>query len=406
VAGHPSLSSQLGTSLLRRGHRDASVLTLRSLLARATAGADAAPTSAHRELFAPESHDDEFFDGDLEAAVRDFQQRRGLVADGLVGPQTVRALDGARWRLGDRVLLYTPGHPMRGDDVAALQERLVVLGVLAGPVDAVFGARTDAALRDLQRGLGLEPDGLCSAATLRAMQSLARAVGGGDPWALRQHAAVAGAGRSLSGKVVVLDPAHGGANPGAVAHGLREADVVLDVAARVRNRLAATGVEPILTRDDRDGPDDVARALLADQVGADVVLSLHCDRSASPTASGVSTFFWGDDRVGARSATGHRLASLVQREVVARTGMVDLRTHACTFDILRVTRMPAVQVELGYLTNPQDAARLADPRFRDLVADALVVAVQRLYLTDDDRATGTMHLGDVLGYAGLRAAGS
>jgi N-acetylmuramoyl-L-alanine amidase len=119
----------------------------------------------------------------------------------------------------------------------------------------------------------------------------------------------------------------------------------------------------------------------------------------------VSTFFWGDDRVGARSATGQRLASLVQREVVARTGMPDLRTHACTFDILRVTRMPAVQVELGYLTNPHDAARLADPRFRDLVADAVVVAVQRLYLMDEDRATGTMHLGDVLGYAGLRDAG-
>ena len=402
MAGHRSLSSQLATSLLRRGDRDASVVTLRSLLARAASGA--VPAAADPRLDARPS-DPELFDDGLEAAVRDFQQRRGLVADGLVGPQTVRALDGARWRLGDRVLLHTPGHPMRGDDVAALQERMVVLGVMAGPVDAVFGPRTDAALRDLQRGLGLEPDGLCSAATLRAMQSLARAVGGGDPWALRQHAAVAGAGRSLSGKVVVLDPAHGGPDPGTAAHGLREADVVLDVAARVRDRLAATGVEPILTRDDRDGPDDVARALLADQVGADVVLSLHCDGSASPTASGVSTFFWGDDRVGARSATGQRLASLVQREVVARTGMPDLRTHACTFDILRVTRMPAVQVELGYLTNPHDAARLADPRFRDLVADALVVAVQRLYLMEDDRATGTMHLGDVLGYAGLRAAG-
>ncbi len=51
-----------------------------------------------------------------------------------------------------------------------------------------------------------------------------------------------------------------------------------------------------------------------------------------------------------------------------------------TWDLLRRTRMPAVRLDLGYLTNPGDAARLADPSFRDLVAEAIVVAVQRLYL--------------------------
>ena len=68
--------------------------------------------------------------------------------------------------------------------------------------------------------------------------------------------------------------------------------------------------------------------------------------------------------------------------------------------------MPAVQVELGYLTNPADAARLADPGFRDLVAEALVVAVQRLYLGEEDAATGTLRLADVLAYARLVDSGS
>jgi N-acetylmuramoyl-L-alanine amidase len=85
--------------------------------------------------------------------------------------------------------------------------------------------------------------------------------------------------------------------------------------------------------------------------------------------------------------------------------MTDLRTHGCTFDILRVTKMPAVQVELGYLTNAGDARRLADPAFRDLVAEALVVAVQRLYLGDEDAATGTLRLEDVLAYARLVETG-
>lgn len=346
----------------------------------------------------------EHFDQHLEAAVRAFQQRRGLVSDGVVGPQTARGLDAARWRLGDRILLFTPGHLMRGDDVSALQERLVVLGMLAGRVDGLFGVLTEAALRELQRGLGLEPDGLCGPATLRAMGALARAVGGGDPWALRQEADVAVAGSSLAGKTVVIDPGHGGDDAGIVANGLAEADVVLDLARRVEGRLAATGVRTVLTRGAGSCPTEEDRAQLAHEAGADVVLSLHCDGNTSPQAAGVSTFYWGDARIGARSATGFQLSSLVQREVVARTGMADLRTHACTFDILRLTRMPAVQVELGYLTHPEDAARLSDPGFRDVVAEALVVAVQRLYLLDDDRATGTMRLDDVLAQAGLRRA--
>jgi N-acetylmuramoyl-L-alanine amidase len=343
----------------------------------------------------------EVFDGCLEHAVRAFQQRRGLLADGVVGPQTARVLDAARWTLGDRMLLFTAGHLMRGDDVAAMQERLVVLGLLAGPVDGVFGVRTDAALRELQRSLGLEPDGLCGPATLRALDALARAVGGGDPWALREQAAVARAGSSLAGKVVVLDPAFGAGDPGVEANGLVEAEVVYDLARRVEGRLAATGVTAVLTRSATSDPGDDERARLAEEVRADVVLSLHCDGAASPQASGVATFYWGGAYIGARSSTGERLATLVQRELVARTGLLGLGTHACTFDLLRVTRMPAVQVELGYLTNPGDAARLADHGFRDVVAEALVVAVQRLYLGEDDAATGTLYLRDVLAHAGL-----
>jgi N-acetylmuramoyl-L-alanine amidase len=381
------------------------VAALRGLLERAGQPVPACPgpcphSSGSSGRHAP-GDPGEFFDEHLEAAVRAFQQRRGLVADGVVGPQTARGLDAARWRLGDRILLFTPGHLMRGDDVAALQERLVVLGMLSGPVDGLFGQRTEAALRELQRGLGLEPDGLCGPETLRGMGALARAVGGGDPWALRQQAEVAVAGSSLAGKTVVIDPSHGGGDPGQVGYGLTEADVVLDLARRVEGRLSATGVRAVLTRGAGSDPADEDRAWLASEAAADVLVSLHCDGNRSPQASGVATFYWGDARIGARSATGNQLAALVQREVVARTGMTDLRTHPCTFDILRLTRMPAVQVELGYLTNPGDAVRLADPMFRDLVAEALVVSIQRLYLGEDDRATGTMRLDDVMAHAGL-----
>ncbi|HEX5497229.1 MAG TPA: peptidoglycan-binding protein, partial [Mycobacteriales bacterium] len=72
------------------------------------------------------------YDGECELAVRAFQQRRGLTVDGVVGAETYRAVTEARWRLGDRVLQYAVAHPMVGDDVAALQVRLLEMGYDAG----------------------------------------------------------------------------------------------------------------------------------------------------------------------------------------------------------------------------------------------------------------------------------
>jgi N-acetylmuramoyl-L-alanine amidase len=85
----------------------------------------------------------------------------------------------------------------------------------------------------------------------------------------------------------------------------------------------------------------------------------------------------------------------VQREVVARTDLLDCRVHEKTWELLRLTRMPAVRLEVGHVTLAGDAARLSDPAFRDTVAEAVLVAVQRLYLPADlDPADRVMRLPD------------
>jgi N-acetylmuramoyl-L-alanine amidase len=344
----------------------------------------------------------EEFDAPVAQAVRAFQQRRGLLADGIVGPQTYRALDGARWALGDRILLHTPGHLLSGDDVAELQDRLLGLGFHVGRVDGLFGPSTETALRELQRGVGLEPDGTCGPSTLRALaQLLSRSVSGGAAHQLRETEQVRRAGPSLAGRVVVLDPGHGGSDRGANGHELDEAGVVLDIARRIEGRLAATGVLAVLSRSVDGAPDELERAELANSLGADLVISVHCETGDSESASGVATYFYGHDRPGAWSAVGERLADLIRRELVVRTGLVDCQSHPRTWDLLRRTSMPAVRVDVGYLTNPEDARRLADPAFRDTVADSVVVAIQRLYLGEQDMsATGVLHLADVLAQAG------
>ena len=114
------------------------------------------------------------FDDDVDESVRAFQQLRGLTVDGVVGVQTFRRLEEARWALGDRVLSYSAGHLVAGDDVLALQQRLSGLGFDLGRVDGVFGVRTDAALREFQRSVGVDADGTCGPDTFRAIARLGR----------------------------------------------------------------------------------------------------------------------------------------------------------------------------------------------------------------------------------------
>jgi N-acetylmuramoyl-L-alanine amidase len=198
--------------------------------------------------------------------------------------------------------------------------------------------------------------------------------------------------------VIVIDPGHGGRDRGHVSHGLEEATIVADLASRIEGRLAATGVQTFLTRGAGSDVelDETARARFANETGANLMVSLHVDAHSNPAASGVSTYYYGGDRPGTTSAIGEQFAGLIQREIVARTDLVDCRSHAKTWDLLRHSTMATVRVEPGYVTNQRDAARLADPEFRDVVAEAVVVAVQRVYLpTGEDAPTGVLHLRDL-----------
>ena len=343
-----------------------------------------------------------FFDHDVDAAVRGFQQQRGASVDGIVGPQTWRLLDDARWRLGDRLLWYAPSRLLTGDDVAALQERLLDLGFDVGRADGIFGRETEAALREFQRNIGIDSDGTCGPATFKALGRLSRTVVGGEPSALREIEAIRRSGPTMAGKVVVLDPGHGGSDPGLVGHGLVEADLADDLAARIEGRLTATGVAAYLTRgrlgSSETPPDEPARAGTANDLRADLMLSIHIDGSSTPKPNGVATYYYGDRGRGTRSETGARFASLLLRELTVRTDLLDCGTHGKTWDLLRRTRMPAVRLELGYLTHPGDAARLSDPGFRDVVAESVVAAVQRLYLPPhEDTPAASILLPDLVG---------
>ena len=359
------MSDQL-LPLLRLGDSDEAVAVVRSVLNKVG-------------CIGNDSTESLIVDEHLSTGIRFFQQTHGLKADGIIGPQTWARLLEAQWNLGERELLFTPEALMRGRDVTALQRRLSDLGFNCGRVDGIFGPRTDIALREFQENLGLDVDGVCGAKTVSAFQGLARAITGGRAERLRDAHTFDGQRTGLAGKVIVLDPGHGGEDAGSTANNVIERDVVADIAVRLERLLSQQDVVVLMTRPPQAFagavPDDEARALFANSQQADAVLSLHLDECDSPLASGVAAFYFGGGRFGGHSETGQILAWKLVESLSSTTGLTNLRAHTRQWDLLRLTTMPAVRLYMGYVTNAGDSAKFADETFRELVAQSLTSAL-------------------------------
>lgn len=384
-------------SSLRRGDRGGAVAEIRAALA-----ALGMIDSADEDLTTGKHVAVDMFDDDLDHAVRAFQQHRGLLVDGIVGEATYRALKEASYRLGARTLNHQFGAPMYGDDVATLQARLQDLGFYTGLVDGHFGLQTHNALSSYQREYGLYPDGICGPETLRSLYFLGSRVTGGSPHAIREEELVRRSGPRLSGKRIIVDPGRGGTDRGMIVNGpsgpISEADILWDLASRLEGRMTAIGIETFVSRPVDSAPSDAERASTANTVGADMMISLRCAAHTSPSANGVASFHFGNSH-GSVSTIGRNLADFIQREVVARTGLRDCRVHGRTWDLLRLTRMPTVQVDVGYITNPDDRGKLVDPTSRDALAEGILAAVKRLYLLGkNDRPTGTFTFAELLAH--------
>ncbi len=383
--------------LFRLGDRGSAVAEIRHMLvglglldSRPAGAALPGPTSRWVE---PEA----VFDDACDRAVRAFQQERGLIVDGIVGPATYRALREASYQLGTRILLYRLSAPMVGDDVAKLQARLQNLGYYTGLVDGTFGETTHNAVCLYQSEYGLSADGICGPSTLRSLDRLGTRVTGGSPHAIREEEHVRRSGPQLSGKRILIDPGSGGLHEfsaGATAD--LESAVLWDLASRLEGRMAAAGMETFLSHDGHGRPSDEDRARVANLVDADLTIALRCAHYPNPSAHGVASFYFGTSH-GSFSTIGRNLTGFIQREIVARTNLTDCRTHERTWDILRLTRMPVALIDVGYITNPADRETLNDPQARDVIAEAILVAVKRLYLLgENDRPTGTYTFADLL----------
>ncbi len=261
------------------------------------------------------------FGANTEAAVKQFQQRRGLRVDGICGPQTWSALVEAGYELGDR-LVYRRTPMLRGDDVAELQQRLGALGFDTRRVDGIFGDDTSAALSDFQRNVGLTADGILGRSTLDELYRIqARSQGPELVSDVRERETLRRAPRTLEGRRIALG------EQGGLAAAI----------AIIGRAFAGAGADVV----DLHHPDGSRQAADANAVEAEVYLGLRLE----PSSSGCSSSYYGGYRY--ESPGGRRLAELVQATIPAQLCLPDRGAHGMSIPVLRETRMPAIVCELG-----------------------------------------------------------
>lgn len=186
-------------------------------------------------------------------------------------------------------------------------------------------------------------------------------------------------------RTVVIDAGHGGKDPGTSSRvGYLEKDLVLDIALRTRAHLAAAGVRVLLTRDGDRFWELEDRPYLAARGGGDVFVSLHLNAAASRTVQGVETFVTAAENHPPTAGAGvgkfpavpnnqfnhsnHVLGNQLQRALVGVTRAEDRGLKHARFVVLRNSAMPAALIECGFLSNAQEAQKLATPSYRESVA--------------------------------------
>jgi N-acetylmuramoyl-L-alanine amidase len=165
--------------------------------------------------------------------------------------------------------------------------------------------------------------------------------------------------------VVAIDPGHGGNDPGAVGiGGIQEADIVLAIGRQVARLLEQSGVQAVLTRSDDTEIDLQPRVDTAEQVNANLFVSIHANSMGMerPDVNGLETYYY---------SSGAALAQTIQNSMVSSLGMEDRGVRQARFHVIKQTTMPSVLVETGFVTGSDDAPRLASAAYQTQIATAI-----------------------------------
>lgn len=176
-------------------------------------------------------------------------------------------------------------------------------------------------------------------------------------------------------KVLLLDAGHGGKDPGTSGNGMQEKNLNLTIAQKIAQKLQGSGIKVYMTRDSDVYPENSTRAKTANDI-ADLMVSIHMN-SGPETANGTETLYQVHANDNGARLTSKQLAEILQGKVVSATGNTNRGAKLWTdVLILNRTTVPAVIVEVIFITNTGDALKISNPAYQDQVAQAIADGIQ------------------------------
>lgn len=167
--------------------------------------------------------------------------------------------------------------------------------------------------------------------------------------------------------VVMVDPGHGGPDPGAIGRGgLRETDIVLSIGQQVAALLQQQGLQVFVTRNSDYDVGLASRVAMAERVNADLFVSIHANAIdlSRPDINGLETYYYSSDRA-------FRLAQAIHVSILQNLDIPDRGIRTARFFVLRKTSMPSVLVEVGFVTGGEDSVKLSNSTYRSQMARAI-----------------------------------
>lgn len=192
---------------------------------------------------------------------------------------------------------------------------------------------------------------------------------------------------SVKNKVIVIDPGHGGADPGAQNSGLKEKDINLDISIRLRENLESKGCMVILTREvDKDfylpgfalgriakRAELDKRINMATENNADLFISVHTNSFPRPNSYGMETYYH------LQSSPGKVLAERIQKQLTQLQSDNKRKSKAGDYYLINQSKIPAVIVEVGFISNPRERNLLLSNNYRDSIADAIGIGIEHYF---------------------------
>jgi N-acetylmuramoyl-L-alanine amidase len=186
------------------------------------------------------------------------------------------------------------------------------------------------------------------------------------------------AGSPVKGRIIVVDAGHGGREGGAVGGGVSEKTIVLEVAKLLKEKLEKAGATVVMTRETDVYPTLQERVNMAKNNYAEMFVSIHTNSATNTSAKGAEVYY--DSSTNPNSEESRKLAQYIQEEIVRMANMVDRGVKkGDKLYVLRNNSVTSVLVELGFISNAEDRAKLTSAEYQNIYAEAIYQGIVKYY---------------------------